>query len=192
MDRARRNRTAIAAALLVAAATLLGACSFQPVYGERQAAGAATLATIEIDRIEDRSGQQLRALLRTRLAPKGPAGRPLYRLSVTLTESKSELAIRRDESATRANLSLSAAFTLTRLPPNPPGSVTRSAVSTNSYNILDSDFATLNAENDARKRALRSLAEEIRLRVATAINNPTVFAVPTPKPPPKTLPKTLR
>jgi len=189
--RRRQRAAALAGALLVGAAALLSACGFQPVYGERRAAGAATLATIEIDRIEDRSGQQLRTLLRTRLTPRGQTGRPQFRLSVTLTESKSELAIRRDESATRANLTLTTRFTLTRLPPYPPGSITRTASSTNSYNVLDSEFATLSAENDARKRALRSLAEAIRIRIATAINNPTVFNTSAPNPPPETSPETL-
>ena len=192
MNRAGKKQAAFAATLLVAASSLLGACGFQPVYGERRAAGAATLATIDIERIEDRSGQKLRTMLRERLSPRGATGRPLYRLSVTLSESKSELAIRRDESATRANLSLNATFTLTRLPPGPPGSVTRTAFSTNSYNVLDSEFATLSAENDARNRALRSLAEEIRLRVATAINNPAVFETPAPTPPAKAPARTLK
>jgi hypothetical protein len=53
-------------------------------------------------------------------------------------------------------------------------------LSTNSYNVLDSGFATLSAEKDARNRALRSLAEEIRLRVGTALQNPSIFGKPDP------------
>ena len=39
--------------------------------------------------------------------------------------------------------------------------------SVNSYNIVDSQFATFISERDARERALRELSEDIRLRLAT-------------------------
>lgn len=179
---AERTRAgAVAAVIVVAAAMLLQACGFRPVYHARGDASSETLSTIDVEPIADRKGQQLRTMLRARLSPKGPADRAFYRLTVTLTESKSELAIRRDESATRANLTLSAKFRLERLPPYAPGTFDGSALSTNSYNVLDSDYATLSAENDARNRALRTLAEEIRLRIAAAINNPAVFKIPVPK-----------
>lgn len=170
----------LASAALLCTGLMLTACGFQPVYSEQRNASAAALASIEISQIGDRRGQVLRTLLRTRLSPKGPTGRALYRLTVKLTESKAELALRKDESATRANLTLTAAFVLERLPPYPPGIARGNSISTNSYNVLDSDYATLSAENDARNRALRTLAEEIRLRVATAINNPAMFQIPLP------------
>ncbi len=175
---AERGYAATGAAAALIGVLLLPACGFRPVHDARSDANAATLSTIDVARIEDRKGQQLRTMLRARLSPKGPADRALYRLTVTLTESKAELAIRRDESATRANLTLIAQFTLERLPPYAPGVFTGSALSTNSYNVLVSDYATLSAENDARNRALRALAEEISLRSATAINNPAVFKIP--------------
>jgi hypothetical protein len=37
--------------------------------------------------------------------------------------------------------------------------------STNSYNVADSQFATLNAENDAARRAVREVSDSIRLRL---------------------------
>jgi hypothetical protein len=38
--------------------------------------------------------------------------------------------------------------------------------STNSYDILDSQYATQVAEDDARKRALQQLSEEMKIRLA--------------------------
>ena len=35
-----------------------------------------------------------------------------------------------------------------------------------SYNILDSEFATLMAEKDARARAIREISEDIRIRLS--------------------------
>lgn len=179
----RRGAAALLAATLIAP---LQGCGFQPVYGESRRADAEVLAAIHVERIEDRIGQKLRTLLRERLSPKGDQVRALYDLRVNLVESKREIAIRKDESATRATLTVYADFVLTRLPPLPAGMLTGRAVSANSYNVLDSEFATLSAENDARDRALRSLADEIRLRIATAINNPAVFRIPKSEPPPVT------
>ena len=43
----------------------------------------------------------------------------------------------------------------------------------NSYNILQSPFATYVSENDARKRGLRVVSEEIRLRLAAFLTRST-------------------
>jgi len=53
-----------------------------------------------------------------------------------------------------------------------------SAVSANGYNVLQSEFATLAAQRDARERALSQLAEQISLRVAAALHNPAMFFAP--------------
>jgi LPS-assembly lipoprotein len=123
-------------------------------------------------------GQQLRNMLTENLAPRGRSARTDYRLVVTLTETKKKLAIKKDETATRANLTIRAKFKLHALSNPNLGTFAGRALSTNSYNILTSDFATLSAERDARNRALRTLAEEIRLRVASALRNQRAFSAP--------------
>lgn len=170
-----RPRTILAAAAVLALAGL-AACGFRPLYGENSAGSSAHLAQIRIANIPDRSGQQLRNLLLDRLTPLGPPARPAYVLSVVLREGRQDLAIRKDESATRANLVLTAAFTLAAADSRDTRQFTGAAISTNSFNRLRSDFATLSAENDARYRGLRTLAEEIRMRVAAALENPAMFA----------------
>lgn len=169
----RAARAALLAAALTGLAGL-AACGFQPLYGETAPGSAEMLSRVEIGYMPDRTGQKLRNLLVDRLAPRGPVGDPLYVLDVTITESIADLAVRVDESATRANLTMLAAYTLTRagaeaetLP------VLRSSVrSVSSYNRLQSRYATLAAEEDARNRALRQIADEIRLRIAAALGNP--------------------
>ena len=37
--------------------------------------------------------------------------------------------------------------------------------SVTSYDLVDSDFATLSAESDARKRAVRQISEDIKIRL---------------------------
>jgi len=152
---------------------LTAACGFRPLYNQSSASNARALASVEIFKIENRSGQKLRNYLLERISPNQRAANPNYSLRVSLSESIGQLNIRKDGSATRAKLTVTAAFTLmhNKRGLNYQGKVT----STSSYNMLDSDFATLGAENDARNRALRSIAEDLRTRIAVAIKNPSIF-----------------
>ena len=161
--RQARRRCLLAATLLTAALTISG-CGFEPLHGQRSGASSAALSAIDVQLIADRPGQMLRNELLQQMQPRGqtPAR---YSLAVTLTESLSNLGIRKDEVATRANLTLSASFTITEL-----GGAKRvfsgSARSVNSYNILTSDFATLSTREDARRRGINQLALEIRERLS--------------------------
>ena len=161
--RPARRRSLLAASVLAAALAMSG-CGFEPLYGQRSGASSAALSAIDIQLIADRSGQMLRNELLQQMQPRGQT-RTRYSLVVTLTESLSNLGIRKDEIATRANLTLSATFTITEL-----GGAKRvfsgSARSVNSYNILTSDFATLSAREDARRRGVNQLALEIRERIS--------------------------
>ncbi|NKB20337.1 MAG: hypothetical protein GKS01_07560 [Alphaproteobacteria bacterium] len=176
----RRTTSVTRTVFIVLASALclaLTACGFSPLYSQAGGANAKALASVSIGQINDRSGQKLRNFLLERMAPRASDRKSDYTLKIELNESKSNINIRKDESATRANLSITAKFVLTHVAGG-KRTFTGSVLSTNSYNVLDSDFATLSAENDARNRALRSLAEEIRLRVATALRNPAAFGEP--------------
>ena len=145
----------------------LSGCGFRPLYGEAEDGSSAfdDLETIQIAALPDRTGQQLHNLLRDRINPRGQPNRPEYVLRITLSEKTEKLAIAQDETATCANLRLSATFTLTLL--NSKAVVMKGrSNSANSYNIVDSQYATYVSENDARERALRELSEDIRLRLA--------------------------
>jgi len=148
----------------------LAGCGFQPLYGRKAEGGAAEdLAAVKIALIEDRAGQQLRNFLLDRLNPGGEPAEERYTLSVVLDEARQELAIRKDETATRANLVVSARY---QLSDTPTGSVLFKATSTvtTSFNIVQSDFATVSAETDARRRAAREISDEIRSRLALFFN----------------------
>ena len=160
-------RGSVAAALLVGMALALSACGFTPLYGgtDSQAMSPVDhMAAIRIAPLPDRTGQQMHNLLRDRLNPIGQPRQPVYALGLRLSESRQELGIRKDETATRANLNLAVQFTLSSIQTGDPlyrGHV--NAVS--SYNILTSPFATGFSEADARSRALRELADSIRTRL---------------------------
>lgn len=144
----------------------LGACGFRPLYSERHNAGVtAELAATRIDLIADRTGQKLHNFLLDRFNPKGLAARPRYGLKVTVQTRRRELGIRKDETATRANLTLTARYTLRDWRTN-RSLYQGTSSSANSYNILEADFATLAALNDATTRAARELSEKIKTRLS--------------------------
>jgi LPS-assembly lipoprotein len=166
MSRPRVN--ALVAAVLVLLAFAVSACGFQPLYSRPQEgvlSPAEHMAAVRIAPLPDRIGQQLHNLLRDRLNPRGQPRDPAYDLQIELVETRQELSIRKDETASRANLIVSANFFLKQTGNNEI--VLRGlATSTNSYNILRSQFATTYAELNARKRGLREISDDIRTRIA--------------------------
>lgn len=153
------------AAILVLVIGLAG-CGFRPLYeGRGDGSVRAMTGSIEVQPISDRSGQLLRNHLLDRLNPRGAPASARYSLAVEMNESIRELAIRKDEVATRANMTLTATYRLIRLADGRP--VNKATVqSTVSYNILQNDFATISARKDARERGIRDLSEVIEIRLA--------------------------
>ena len=143
----------------------LAACGFEPLYGREAARDTpAELALVQIDPIRDRVGQMLHDQLRDAINPKGVPAKPRYVLKVTLVESIQDTAIQRTAFAVRANLVLNANFTLHDTTTR--GSLfSGSAISTAGFSHQDAEFGTLAGEKDARERAVRDLAEEIRIRL---------------------------
>ena len=153
--------------LLLGVAVALSACGFKPLYGRSEAQALSPvdhMAAIRIAPLQDRIGQQMHNLLRDRLNPYGQPRDPVYRLNVAISEARQELGIRKDETATRANLILSARFTLREIESDRVLLQGRTS-SVNSFNILTNQFATDFSESDARERALREISDNIRVRL---------------------------
>ena len=129
-----------AAALLLA----LSACGFKPLYGKDAGndnwASTDYLAQVRILPLENRTGQIMHNLLRDRLNPKGQPGDPGYYLAVYIQERKEDIAIQRDETASRANLRVTGAFRLLNQDRSQVLFESQ-AVSYNSYNVLDAELA---------------------------------------------------
>ena len=148
-------------------ALVLSACGFEPLYGDREQTAAAEdqLELVTVPPIADHVGQLVRIELTNRLTPTQPAPTALYTLPVTLTESRASLAVRKDASATRANLTINATFELYRISDGfrlTSGNIR----SVNSYDVVDSDYATLVAESDTRRRGAKDIADGIIDRLA--------------------------
>lgn len=167
------------ATLALALAIVLAGCGFRPMYGN---AGGnsdvfAELATISVAPIPDRPGQQLRTNLTQLLTPQGKPTDSRYRLSVKLTESRQLIAVARTGLSTRAQLTLTASYTLTDLATRTD--VLRDTASIiSAYNILDSDYSTLTSENFARTRGLEQLAQDIRSRLGAHFSARAAAAAP--------------
>lgn len=153
---------------LIFAAFLLGACGFRPLYGEiGDDRVADALQKVEVLRIPDRLGQELHNELLDLLNPRGRPADPVHSLEVRLTETKQQLAVERTSFATRANLIVRAQFFLRNvkdLEQKPFYRGERTSVA--SYDVITEKFATIMAEKDARSRAVRALAQDIRLQLA--------------------------
>ena len=152
---------------VVASVFLLEACGFRPLYGLKGSDFSAVereFALIEISQMRDWVGQQLHNRLEHLLHPHGQADKPRYRLSAELAETRISLSVSKTALATRANLIISTNFNLASLVYGKK-IFSSSSSSSVSYNILDSEFGTLIAEKDARARAIREIAEEIKLRL---------------------------
>ncbi len=150
--------------------SLLVGCGFQPLYGNFDSGSAgAEFLRVEIDATKDREGQIFRnELLRLFYGSHGPVSFS-YRLRTELTSNTSSLAVRKSAFATRANLSMSGAYTLYDVRSGKQLHHGTSLV-TVSYNILDSELATSLAEKEARDRAVRELSQDIKLRLGNYFN----------------------
>ena len=153
----------------MAALGFLGGCGFQPLYGKKfDAYAPVELAAIKVKPIRNRIGQQLHNHLLSLLNPDGRPKKLRYVLAATALENISSLSVQKNAFATRANLTLRVNY---QLSPISGGETVLSGNETIiiSYNILDSDFATLIAEKDARARAVRELAMAIRTHLAAQL-----------------------
>ena len=149
--------------VLALAVSLLSGCGFQPLYGDRSENN--DLAAVEIGLIVDRSGQELHNALLDRINPKGAPARPVYNLVVLLEENLQDLAVRKDESVTRANLQMTANYILYS---KADGVVLSEGTSrsTTSFNISTQEYSAIVAEQDARRRGIDLLAQDIELSLA--------------------------
>lgn len=161
----RGARIACTLAVYLTALGFLAGCGFRPLYGTPQYDILPELAAIQVSPIADRIGQQLRNMLYDRLTPDGEPKRPRYTLRVRVTTTKKSLGIQEDETVTRANLIVRADFLL-QAAADGRHLVEGVSRSTTSYDVVESDFATLAAEADAERRALTVIRDDITARLS--------------------------
>ncbi len=149
-------------ALLASLTLLLAACGFQPMYA--QPGGGAAIGPVNVEQIDGKAGHVLKTEL-DRILSVENNGNPPANLRITLSEQVTQLGIRRDESATRAELRLIANYVLT--PATPGAQVMRGSVFTVvNYDIPTAAFGEIAAQDDARERAAETMAQRFRAELA--------------------------
>jgi LPS-assembly lipoprotein len=147
--------------MIASAALFLGACGFSPMYAP--AGGGPAIGPVHVTEIDGRSGHVLKTELDRILDAENTGGEPAQ-LEISLQEVVTPLGIRRDESATRAELRLTANYILT---PAHGGEIMRgSVVSVVNYQIPTAAYGEITAQDDARERAAETMAERFRAELA--------------------------
>ena len=152
--------------ILVFGLVFLPGCGFEPLYGRQDGAVIKELADTKVKIITERSGQQLRNLLLTKLTPYGQPDHPRYELAIQLTYLKQELGIQKDATASRAQIKATANYTLMRLKDRKVICHGQAEGISDFTIMTEAAFATLSAENNAREVVLMDIADNLRRRLA--------------------------
>lgn len=171
-------------ALIGGIACALSSCGFSPMYGTHARAPAASgataeaaLADVSISNIPDRNGVLLRNALIDRFYQHGYPSAPRYTLTIEkVSEVKRELDLTKSSEATRSQLVISTKFKFFDNN-SPTPLLERSLTSTNSYNILESEFSTRVTEDSARVSGMNDLARQIELNLVLYLNRAQPAAV---------------
>ena len=143
----------------------LSGCGFTPLYGET--AVGSSLSRIAVTTQDDRLGYRVREQLEDALGRDG-AQAPLWRLETVLEQSRRPLGRRIDDTATRYELTVRGAWTLTPVSGGAP--VTGVETVTTTYAAADQPFAAIAAQQDGEERAAAELARLIRLNLMRALS----------------------
>ncbi len=145
--------------VVAVAGLLVCACGFTPIYGDGGNVGSS-LSRIAVTTQDDRLGYRVREQLEDALGRNGAVA-PLYRLETAIEQSRRPLGRRIDDTATRYELTVRGAWTLTPLNGGAPVSGIETVTTT--YAAADQPYAAISAQQDGEERAAAELARLIRL-----------------------------
>lgn len=187
----------LATFLLFALAFSLAACGFEPIYATPDATQAdATRPLLPVELAPPtaptrRMAQQFHSELEDVIDPALARTPQPFTLLTGVGRVKTPVFIRPDGTIARYNITLVASYTLLR-------NADKAALASgslryiNSYNVPDADYGEYVAEQDADRRGLQQLAEDLRLRLAGYFSrNDAASAAPVVAPtgpPPPALP----
>jgi LPS-assembly lipoprotein len=157
----------------------VGGC-FQPLYGERSVDGGASLRTamaaVDVKQIvvpkgsdEARLAVEIRNALLFDLMGGGEGVRPAYSLTIRMSSTVADIIV--DTSTTRPAIEdygINASYTLTEIASGKPV-VSGQTFARVSYDIPGQEqrFARLRGLRDAETRAAKTIADNIRARLAS-------------------------
>jgi len=170
-------RAAMRGAAALCLALALGGC-FQPIYATQTVTGApgsslrGELQAIAIDPVQGRFGHYLTQELRFLLNGTGDQPIPRYRLAITFSQTgQTALVDTVTGRATANSLSVRADYKLLPIMGGAP--VTEGyVISLADYDRGSNRFANVRAARDAEIRNAKTLADQIRTRLATTMLTP--------------------
>ncbi len=154
--------------LIAAAALLLSACGFRPLYATADGGGSGLtqMALVSVDAPDAIGPVVTRAFERRMRGGEGAQ----YDLSVKASEQAERLAVQLDASVTRYNYRLVGDYTLVER--SSGKRYVGNVVSIASFNVVNSQYSTLYAEEQAKEKAAAQLVEDIErdvlLKIAAA------------------------
>jgi LPS-assembly lipoprotein len=166
-----RRLTRLGPYLLAALMALALAGCFRPMYSSTSLPPGAptltdTLASVAIDKIEGRVGQQVRNELDFRLTGGAGSAPPRYRLAVDVTATRTTSIVDAKDNEPRIDtVTLLGLFSLYPIDAQQPV-LTGKLYARKSYDRGLQRFAALRAARDAENGAAKVLADQIRARVA--------------------------
>ena len=159
--------TPVLALLALIGVTLIGGCSYRPLYGSSadNAGVAAVMADIAIPEPTSRVGQIIRNDLISAMRPGSSGSGGRYSLTLTPEIKTSGIINKTLPATTRQSVNLSVTYELidTR-----SGSAVHAGrtFSQASFDVVREPFADMQAENDATARAAHEVSADIRTRLA--------------------------
>ena len=151
-------------ALAVASALALTGCGLHPLYsGGSGSTAAAALANVSIGPIEGHAGWLVRNAIIDRIGDHGGSAR--YRLDVKLDDKIAGYGIRADRTTTRERRTLRARYQLVDTAANKT-LIDATAGSDVGIDVVNSEYATIAAEQTALERLADTLADQIVTRIA--------------------------
>lgn len=153
--------------LIAAALTLSGCAGFQPLYA--QPGVVKGLAAIQVQAPEGRTGYLMRQHLDDAFA-KDHSAAPAYTMELSLGEARFPRGVRIDNTATRYEYVLTAAYVLKSAP---SGAVAKngSVRVELTYDSADQPYASISAQQDAQDRAAEEAARRIEMELAVWLAN---------------------
>ena len=163
-------------AFLVPALLALAACGFRPIYAEHKESASVgeQMAEVRVEPINYvgqqgvnlfRLGQQLHNALLNRINPDGKPGKPSYAIKVTLSEAEIDMAIDPSGLSQRSSITETATYEMVSLADH-KRVMQGTSTGINSFGNVTNAFATVSGKEDARRRAIAYVADDITARVA--------------------------
>lgn len=146
-------------------ALFLAACGFRPLYATAEGGGTGLtqMALVKVDAPEA-IGDVVNRAFERRIRGGDDA---LYDLSVKASEQAERLAVQIDASVTRYNYRLVGDYTLVER--STGKRFTGNVISIASFNVVNSQYSTLYAEEQAKEKAAAQLVEDIERDVLLKI-----------------------